>query len=575
MDDSKLYMIPTSRKEMNALGWAQADVILFSGDAYVDHPSFGIAVLARMLQAYGYKVALVPQPNWQDDLRDFKKLGQPRLFFGVSAGNMDSMVNHYTANRRLRSDDAYTPGGRAGQRPDYAAMVYARILKEMFPEVPLVIGGIEASMRRFTHYDYWQDALRPGILPESKADILIFGMAEYPLLSVAEAIKRGAPRAQLMKIPQTQFLCQNLPETTPMLFLNSHEDCLQDKKAFAENFVQFEHNANAVQELPVAQKTGGYWLYTNPSMPALSCAKLDKIYDLPYTRKPHPRYKGKPEIPAYQMIRHSVNSHRGCFGGCAFCTIVAQQGKWIQSRSLKSIRREVNKISQMDDFRGHITDLGGPSANMYRMKPVDMNVCRNCSRLSCIYPSICKNLNIDHKPLIDVYQQLMKNPEVKQLTIGSGIRHDLIFGAKGKYREPALQYFRLLVSKHVSGRLKVAPEHTEKHVLKRMRKPGFELFEQMKVAFDQINRETGKNQQLIPYFISGYPGCTISDMINLVKRSRRLKLIMDQMQDFTPTPMTLATVIYYTGTDPYTGEKVHVPGANEKRKQRIHSLIRG
>ena len=568
MSQQENYMIPTGAKEMKALGWEQADVILISGDAYVDHPAFGVAVLARMLQHSDFKVAVIPQPNWKDDLRDFRKLGVPRLFFGVSAGNMDSMVNHYTANRRLRSDDAYTPGGKAGFRPDYATRVYTNILKDLFPDTPVIIGGIEASMRRFTHYDYWQDNLKKGILADTRADMLIYGMSEYPLLKVTEAVHNGWDISELRDIPQTQILLDELPGDIDTIRLNDHQSCLESKKIFAEKFVQIERNANSPEAGILVQPVDNKWLYTNPPEKLLSSKKLDRIYDLPYTRMPHPRYKGKEDIPAYMMIRHSVNIHRGCFGGCAFCTIAAHQGKWVQSRSVKSVTREVNKVTEMADFKGYISDLGGPSANMYAMNPVDMNVCRKCNRPSCIYPVICKNLNTDHKPITELYRKVRKNPEVKKVTIGSGIRYDLIFSSSQKYREQADEYFRELVKHHVSGRLKVAPEHTEKNVLKHMRKPDFHLFEEMYEKFHQINKEEGKKQQLVPYFISSHPGCKLQDMKKLEQRTQNMNLVMDQIQDFTPTPMTLATVMYYTGMHPYTGEKIYVPDGKEKIEQR-------
>ncbi|MFW6019391.1 MAG: YgiQ family radical SAM protein [Bacteroidales bacterium] len=568
MSHNANYIIPTSAKEMKALGWEQADVILISGDAYVDHPAFGVAVLARMLQHYGYKVAIIPQPNWKDDLRDFKKLGKPRLFFGVSAGNMDSMVNHYTANRRLRSDDAYTAGGNAGFRPDYATIVYSNILKELFPDTPVIIGGIEASMRRFTHYDYWQNKLKKGILADTNADMLIYGMSEYPLIKVSEALHNHADISDIADIPQTQLLLKELPEGIDIVRLHDHKKCMNSTKAFADNFVMIEQNANSLDAGVIAQPVDGKWLYTNPPEKLLSPKKLDRIYDLPYTRMPHPRYKGKGDIPAYQMIRHSVNIHRGCFGGCAFCTIAAHQGKWIQSRSAKSVTKEATKITEMPDFKGYISDLGGPSANMYGMIPVDMNICRKCRRPSCIYPTICKNLNTDHKPMTELYSRVRKNPKVKQVTIGSGIRYDLIFNSPEKYRQKAYEYFRELVKYHISGRLKVAPEHTESKVLKWMRKPNFSVFEEMYEMFHKINKEEGKHQQLIPYFISSHPGCELQDMDKLARRTKDLNLLIEQVQDFTPTPMTLATVMYFTGIHPYTGDEIYVPKGKEKQQQR-------
>lgn len=548
--EGKAYMIPVSRQEIEGLGWTQPDVILFSGDAFVDHPAFGVAVLARVLQSYGYKVAVVPQPNWQDDLRDFKKLGAPRLFFGVSAGNMDSMVNHYTAKRRLRSDDAYTPGGKAGQRPDYPTIVYTQILKKLFPETPVVMGGIEASMRRFTHYDYWQNTLKPGILHLSGADRLIYGMAEYPVINLARQLDEGG-KAQTESMPdQTQMLENEIPQQVNPVYLHSHEDCLNSKVAFAENFLRIERHANNPEGKVLVQKIKDKYLITYPPAPPLSAKKLDRIYDLPFSRQPHHKYNNKGSIPAWEMIRNSVTAHRGCFGGCAFCTIAVHQGKQIQSRSPKSIAKEVEKVTNIPGYKGHITDVGGPSANMYKMHPINLNLCKSCHRPSCIYPSVCKNLNTDHRPLTDLYRQLARNSKVKKLTIGSGIRYDLIFAGGKKYEQSALEYFKELVVNHVSGRLKVAPEHTEEKVLKMMRKPSFDYFLKMKETFMRIQKEHNKNQQIVPYFISGHPGCSKQHMASLQKKARQHDLITDLMQEFTPTPMTLSTVIYYTGMLP-------------------------
>lgn len=558
---------------MQALGWDQADVILVSGDAFVDHPAFGAAVLARMLQSDGFRVAVVPQPNWQDDLRDFKKLGAPRLFFGVTAGNMDSMVNHYTANKRLRSDDAYTAGGKAGSRPDDATIVYSKIIRKLFPEKPIFIGGIEASMRRFTHYDYWQDQLRKGILADSQADLLFFGMAEYPLLYAAQHLRSGEDLSSLKKINQVQYLSDVKPDDA--ILLHSHEECLKSKKAFAENFVLFERNANTYEGKTIAQQTGDKWVVANPQSKPLTEKKLDKVYNLPYTREPHPRYQNKGEIPAFSMIQHSVNIHRGCFGGCAFCTIAAHQGKWISSRSEKSIQKEISKIAASDNFKGHLSDLGGPSANMYRMHGIDMNRCKKCKRPSCIFPAVCDNLNTSHEPLTNLYAKVRKNHQVKRVSIGSGIRYDLIFGGQKKYRETGEKYLEDLVTHHVSGRLKVAPEHTQDNVLKIMRKPSFKQFHQLKKQFSEINRKHGIKQQLIPYFISSHPGCTIPDMISLSAETNQNDLITDQVQDFTPTPMTLATVMFYTGLDPYSGEELFVAKSKaEKLAQRKYFFVK-
>ncbi len=554
---------------MDALGWEYADIILFSGDAYVDHPSFGSAVIGRMLESAGYRVALVPQPNWQDDLRDFKKLGAPRLFFGVSAGNMDSMINHYTAARKLRHDDAYTPGNRHGARPDYPSLIYTKILKSIFPEVPVVLGGIEASLRRFTHYDYWQDKLKPGILKDSGADYLFYGMAEYPILYFADALAQNMDEANIRSIPNMQFVATETHNYTENEMLAPHEICLYDKDAIASNFVKIERNANALEGKTLIQQIGEQYLITNPTMPPLSTKKLDKIYSLPFTRIPHPRYKNKAPIPAYEMIRHSINIHRGCFGACAFCTIAAHQGRFLSSRSEKSIMKEVEKLTAMEDFKGHISDLGGPSANMYAMQPIYLNRCRACKRPSCIYPNLCENLNTDHNPLINLYERVRKHHAVKKVTVGSGIRYDLILKAGENYRAAAGTYLEQLIRYHVSGRLKVAPEHTEDKVLKIMRKPGFELYQKLQRIFDKINKKHQLNQQLIPYFISSHPGCNYTDMQQLSMKVKAGNIMTEYAQDFTPTPMTLSTVMYYTGKDPYTGKSVKITSSlKEKAAQR-------
>jgi uncharacterized radical SAM protein YgiQ len=563
------HFLPGSRKEMDALGWKQADIILFSGDAYVDHPSFGSAVIGRMLESAGYRVALIPQPNWQDDLRDFKKLGAPRLFFGVSAGNMDSMINHYTAARRRRHDDAYTSGNRHGARPDYPSIVYTKILKSLFPDTPVVLGGIEASLRRFTHYDYWQDKLKSGILKESGADYLFYGMAEYPIVYFADALAQEKPISELHSIPNLQYFANDISGNSDIEMLASHEICMHDKAAFASNFVKIEQNANALEGKTLIQPIADQYLITNPSIPPLSTKKLDKIYSLPFSRIPHPRYHNKAPIPAYEMIRHSVNIHRGCFGACAFCTIAAHQGRFVSSRSEKSIMKEVDKLTKMHDFKGHISDLGGPSANMYAMQPINLNRCRVCKRASCIYPGICDNLNTDHTPITKLYERVRNHQAVKKVTIGSGIRYDLILKAGENYCRAAGSYLEQLIRFHVSGRLKVAPEHTEENVLKIMRKPGFELYQKLQSIFDRINKKHQLNQQLIPYFISSHPGCEYNDMQALSLKVKAGNIITEHAQDFTPTPMTLATVMYYTGIDPYTGKSIKITKSlKEKAAQR-------
>lgn len=558
--------LPVTKKEIEDRGWDYTDVILFSGDAYVDHPSFGAAVIGRTLEAEGLRVAIVPQPDWRGDFRDFKKLGTPRLFFGVSPGAMDSMINHYTANRRLRSDDAYTPDRRAGMRPDYPSIVYTRILKELYPDVPVVLGGIEASMRRLTHYDYWQDKLKPGILVESGADLLIYGMGELPVKELVRRLKNGEPFHNIKDIPQTAFLTDRLSPLPGDIELFPHEECLNDKLKQAKNFRHIEEQSNSYQAQRILQKAGGKTIAVNPPFPPMSEKEIDASFDLPYTRLPHPKYRGK-VIPAFEMIKFSVNIHRGCFGGCAFCTISAHQGKFIASRSLGSILKEVKAITEMPDFKGYLSDLGGPSANMYRMKGKDESICRQCKKPSCISPVICKNLHADHFPLLEVYEAVDNLPEIKRSFIGSGIRYDLLLHRymDEKTNRSTRMYTEELISKHVSGRLKVAPEHTQDNVLKIMRKPPFDRFYQFKRLFDHINNKEGLNQQLVPYFISSHPGCMETDMAELAAITKGLHFQLEQVQDFTPTPMTLATEIYYTGYHPYTLEKVYTARTKEQK----------
>ena len=561
--------LPTSVKEMKALGWDHVDVVLFTGDAYVDHPSFGAAVIGRTLQAAGYNVAIVPQPNWRDDLRDFKKFGAPRLFFGVSAGAMDSMVNHYTAARRRRSDDAYTPDGRAGMRPDYPTIVYSEILRKLFPDTPIVAGGIEASLRRVSHYDYWQDRLRPSILLDAPFDILSYGMGEKTIVEIARRLAAGEPVGSLTDIPQTAVLLplESMPEAdSDNLILNSMERCQADKRCQAENFRHVEIESNRFEGATLWQPHGDRVVKINPMLPPMTTGEIDASFDLPYTRLPHPRYRGK-TLPAYEMIRHSINLHRGCFGGCAFCTISAHQGKFIASRSKESIMKEAHKVTQMPDFKGYISDLGGPSANMYAMAGRDLSLCRQCRKPSCLFPSPCPNLNTDHSALLDIYHAVDALPEVKKSFIGSGVRYDLSMHHTGNRRidETNRRYNRELIEHHVSGRLKVAPEHTCPHVLKLMRKPSFELYHDFSRIFDSVNRDAGLRQQLIPYFISSHPGCREVDMAELAAETKDMNLHLEQVQDFTPTPMTLATEIYYTGIHPYTGEKVYTATRPEEK----------
>ncbi|MCC8036311.1 MAG: YgiQ family radical SAM protein [Rikenellaceae bacterium] len=566
--DPSLWL-PTSVKEMRRRGWDQADIILFSGDAYVDHPSFGPAVVGRMLEAEGYRVALVPQPNWRDDLRDFTKLGPPRLFFGVSAGNMDSMVNHYTANKRLRSDDAYTPGGKAGFRPDYAVTVYSRILKKLYPHIPVVAGGIEASLRRLAHYDYWSDSVKPSVLLESGADLVVYGMADKVMTRVAKALSNGYNHKLLRNIRQVAFLDSreyaDRLDTTKVIRLEPFEKAASDKNAFARNFTLIETESNRLEtdRVIIEPYPGGKFVVVNPPYGRLTEDEIDRGFDAPYTRMPHPRYRGKGDIPAFEMIKHSVNIHRGCFGGCSFCTISAHQGKFISSRSRRSILEEVKKITSMPGFKGYISDIGGPSANMYGMKGRDEALCKKCLRPSCLHPAPCRNLDNSHGPLLELYTNIRQVKGVKKAFIGSGIRYDLFDKHYGG------QYLLEVVRNHTSGRLKVAPEHTEDKVLKWMRKPSFGQFEELAGKFREICNECGLEYRLIPYFISSHPGCTQEDMRALWAKTRRLDFRLEQVQDFTPTPMTLSSVMFHTGIDPYTGGKLYVARRqDEKRRQK-------
>ena len=545
-----LKYLPTTKKETDLRGWDEVDIVFFTGDAYIDHPSFGAAVLGRVLEAAGYRVAIVPQPDWHGDFRDFKKFGKPRLYFAVSAGSMDSMVNHYTAAKRRRSDDAYTPDGRAGMRPDYCTITYCRILKQLYPDVPVIIGGIEASMRRLTHYDYWQDKLMPSILVDSGADMLVYGMGEQAMTEIA---RRGCAH----DIPQTAYMTSDKSEIpADAIMLASHEEALHDKRKHAENFRLIEIESNKIHQKTLVQPVGKRWVVVNPSYPPITTEQLDAIFDLPFTYTPHPKYKDK-RIPAYDMIKWSVCMHRGCFGGCSFCTISAHQGKQIVSRSKASILRQIERLSKLPDFHGIISDLGGPSANMYQMHGKDMSLCEKCARPSCLQPAICKNLNRDFAPLIDIYKTVDKLPYIKHAFVGSGIRYDLM----------SEEYARQLITRHVSGRLKVAPEHSSDNVLHIMRKPNWSNYLEFRKLFLRINEEAGLHQQLIPYFISSHPGCTKRDMAHLAEETKKMHYRPEQVQDFTPTPMTLSTTMFYTGINPYTREPIYVARTPKEKKQ--------
>ncbi len=565
--------LPLTKKEVEKRGWDELDVILISGDAYVDHPAFGTAVIGRIMESEGLKVGIVAQPNWQDDLRDFKKLGKPKYFFGVTAGCMDSMVNHYTANKRLRSNDSYTPGGEAGFRPDYATTVYSKILKEIYPDVPVLIGGIEASLRRVTHYDYWADKLFPSILVDSQADMLVYGMGEQPLREIIRGVKAGKQLSDLTDINQVAFI-QKQTEPLPVVGdwetveLASHEVCLQDKIKYAANFKIVEVESNKWQANRITQLVGSDLLVINPPFKTMEEAEMDKSFDLPYTRLPHPKYKKRGPIPAYEMIKFSVNMHRGCFGGCSFCTISAHQGKFIASRSEKSIMKEVDQITKQPDFKGYISDLGGPSANMYRMKGKDESICAKCVSPSCIHPVICNNLDTNHTPLTEIYRKVDAHPGIKKAFVGSGVRYDLLVDDFNKNNQDGNhdEYMEQLITRHVSGRLKVAPEHTSDATLRVMRKPSFKYFHAFKKKYDEISAKFGLKQPLIPYFISSHPGCEEEDMANLAAETKDLGFQLEQVQDFTPTPMTVAEVIYYSGVHPYTLQPIKTAKTREEKQ---------
>ena len=563
--DSNAYMIPTSKKEIEALGWDYIDVIIFSGDAFVDHPSFGTACIARYLQKFGYRVAVVPQPNWRDDLRDFKKLGVPRLYFAVNSGAMDSMVNHYTAGKRLRHDDAYTPEGKFGQRPDYAVTVYTKILKKLYPEVPVVIGGIEASLRRCTHYDYWSDRLLPSILVSSGADWLCYGMGERPMLELTRALESGRNLHEVRKIPQLAFFLKGKPKTASAIVLHSFEQCLSDKRAFAENFHEIELCVNMMNPPVLIEPVQDGYVQINPMFKPADEEEMDSFWDLSFTKLPHPRYKGK-RIPAYEMIKYSINTHRGCFGGCNFCTIAAHQGKFIQNRSEESIVKEVKALKGLPGFAGNISDLGAPTANMYGMGGKDRDLCSKCRRQSCLFPSPCKNLDRSHSRVLGLYERVMSVKGIRHAYIGSGIRYDLFLDENGFIDDSACEYFKELVLKHTSGRLKVAPEHTEDHVLQYMGKPSFRLFERLRYEFERITRRAGMKTGIVPYFISSHPGCTRKDMERLAHHPALKGIWMDQVQDFMPTPMTTSSVMFYSGLDPRTMKPVFVERDLERKK---------
>jgi uncharacterized radical SAM protein YgiQ len=501
-------------------------------------------------------------------------LGTPKLFFAVTGGCMDPMVSNYTASKRKRDNDAYTPNGDKGFRPDYATTVYSTILKEKFPEVPVLIGGIEASLRRVTHYDYWSDTLKPTILIESKADLLVYGMGEQPLHEIVNLLKKGVPFSSIRTVKQTAFLVDKNDEIPKNknwedVTINSHKICLKDKKSYAANFKVIEQESNKLHANRILQEVNNYTLVINPPYETMTEAEIDASFDLPYTRLPHPKYNLRGPIPAFEMIKFSINIHRGCFGGCSFCTISAHQGKFIASRSQESILKEVDKVANMPDFKGYLSDIGGPSANMYKMKGKVQEICDKCVSPSCISPVICHNLDTSHKPLTELYKAVDKHPKVKKSFIGSGIRHDLLVPEFNKLADPKEldAYTEEVMTNHVSGRLKVAPEHTSDNVLKLMRKPSFTYFHKFKERFDAINIRKKLNLQLIPYFISSHPACELEDMANLAAETKDMGFQLEQVQGFTPTPMTVATVIYYSGYHPYTMKPTKTPRTKQEKDE--------
>lgn len=565
--------IPTSVKEVQRLGWDYIDVIFFTGDAFVDHPSFGTACIARYLEKFGYRVAVVPQPNWKDDLRDFRKLGAPRLYFAVNSGAMDSMVNHYTAARRLRHEDAYTPDGQFGRRPDRAVTVYTKILKRLWPDVPVVIGGVEASLRRLAHYDYWDNSIHPSILVDSGADWLCYGMGERTMLELTRAIESGRNLRQMENIAQLAFYRKGVCKLDGALVLHSYEQCLEEPRAFAENFHQIEVHANMLTPQTLVEPVGDGYVRVNPPLPPATTEEMDSFWDLPFTKKPHPRYKGK-RIPAYDMIKDSIITHRGCFGGCNFCTIAAHQGKFIQSRSEESILKEVRELAAMPEFRGNISDLGAPTANMYGMHGKDPSRCAVCRRKSCLFPSPCSNMDRNHERVLALYRRVDAVKGIRHSYIGSGVRYDLFLDEKGFVDGSGKKYLRELMLRHTSGRLKVAPEHTEDKVLYYMAKPSFRLFERLRAEFDKINREEGTHTELVPYFISSHPGCTLQDMRKLASNKSLKGIWMEQVQDFMPTPMTTSSIMFCTGLDPRTMKEVFVERNPERKKEQKSLFFR-
>ncbi len=562
--------LPTTREEMEARGWPELDVLIVNGDAYVDHPAFGGALIGRFLEARGFKVGMIAQPAWTSTA-DISRMGAPRLMVGVTAGNLDSMLNKLTAQKKVRSEDQYSPGGRPGMRPNRASIVYANLCRQAFPGVPIVLGGIEASLRRIAHYDYWSDQVRRSVLLDAKADLLIFGMGERPVWEVARRLRDGESIRDLRDVRGTAHVLRkgehegiepsaHVPDRKTVV-LPSYEEVVADKRAFSEMSRAFQYETNPGNGRPLLQRHGAEAVYLNPPALPLETSDMDELYDLPFARVPHASYTEK--IPAYETVKHSIVTMRGCFGGCTFCSITEHEGRVIQSRSAESILREVRALRRMDDFRGTITDLGGPTANMYQMKCKSEEIETACRRLSCVHPGVCENLQTDHGPLLDVMRRVREEPGVKKVFLASGIRYDLA--------ELSPEFVGELAAHHTGGQLSVAPEHSKKEVLDKMKKPGIESYERFVEQFSCASEAAGKDQYLVPYLISGHPGSTLEDMVDLAVYLKRHGYRPRQVQDFIPTPMSMATSMYYTGLDPFTREPVFT--AVDLREKRLHKAL--
>ena len=547
--------LPISKEEALRRGWDELDVVFVTGDAYIDHPAFGVPLLARWLEFHGFRVGIIPQPDWRSK-EPFMALGRPRLFFAVSAGAMDSMVAHYTPARKLRRDDAYTPGNRHGARPNRATIVYTSRLKEAYRDVPVVIGGIEASLRRFAHYDFWEDKVRRSILFDAKADLLVYGMGERPLLELAERLRAGERFGECRDIRGTAFIgTGGLPFGKPACPLPSFEEVSTDKATYAAAFRIMAGEQNPFSARPVVQGHGDRLLVCNPPALSLSEQEIDLVYALPFAKAPHPSYREP--IPAYEQIKTSITSHRGCFGGCAFCAITHHQGKTIQSRSARSVLAEVERLAKERWFRGSVSDVGGPTANMYGAGCGNPEAQAACRRESCLYPAPCRHLSVDDRRAAELLKQVRTVRGVKNVAVSSGVRYDLL------ERQPA--YLKELLAHHVGGLLKVAPEHLVDRVTSVMRKPGGKAFDRFLAQFRGESARLGKRQAVVPYLISGHPGCTLDDMVELALALMKLRLRVEQVQDFTPTPGTLATCMYHTGIDPFTGRAIYVARSDREK----------